>query len=421
MLAAIASAWALLFGIALLMLGNGLQVSLLGIRATQENFTEIETGLVMSAYYLGFLGGSLLAPKVVRNVGHVRVFAALASLASTAVLIHAIFIEPATWAAMRLITGFCYAGLYVVAESWLNDRATNETRGKLLSVYMVVVLSGMAGGQLLLNLAAPSGFELFVLASVLVSIALIPISLTAGAAPAFAAARPVGLVELYRLSPRGVVGAAGTGLAHGILFGMGAVFAERAGFTVGQISIFMSVMILGGILFQWPIGGLSDRFDRRRIMTVVTFAAAIFAVLAVIMINTGAIAGLFIAAMLVGGLSLPMYSLAIAHTNDYLEPGQMIAAGGTLVLAGGLGACLGPLTASLAMQILGPDGFFWCLAAAHAGIGVFALYRMSQRAAKPLDQQMPSVAVGRASPLAVGLAMKSVRDQMDRDVARLSR
>jgi MFS family permease len=179
-------------------------------------------------------------------------------------------------------------------------------------------------------------------------------------------------------------------------------------------------MILGGILFQWPIGGLSDRFDRRQIMTVVTFAAAIFAVLAVIMINSGWIAGLFITALLVGGLSLPMYSLAIAHTNDYLEPGQMVAAGGTLVLAGGLGACLGPLTASFAMQILGPNGFFWCLAAAHAAIGVFALYRMSQRAAKPLDEQMPSLAVGRASPLAVGLAMKSVRDQMDRDVASLS-
>jgi MFS family permease len=402
------------------MLGNGLQGSLLGIRATQENFAETATGLVMSAYYVGFLAGSLLAPKVVRDVGHVRGFAALASLASTAVLVHVVFIEPATWAAMRLITGFCFAGLYVVAESWLNDRATNETRGQLLSVYMVVMLSGLAGGQLLLNLADPSGFELFVLASVLVSIALIPISLTAGAAPTFAAARPVGLVELYRLSPLGVVGAAGTGLAHGTLFGMGAVFAERAGFTVGQISIFMSVMILGGILFQWPIGGLSDRFDRRQIMTVVTFAAAIFAVLAVIMINSGWIAGLFITALLVGGLSLPMYSLAIAHTNDYLEPGQMVAAGGTLVLAGGLGACLGPLTASFAMQILGPNGFFWCLAAAHAAIGVFALYRMSQRAAKPLDEQMPSLAVGRASPLAVGLAMKSVRDQMDRDVASLS-
>jgi MFS family permease len=421
MLAAIASAWALLFGIALLMLGNGLQVSLLGIRATQENFAETATGLVMSAYYLGLLAGSVLAPKVVRNVGHVRVFAALASLASTVALVHVIFIEPAAWAAMRLVTGFCYAGLYVVAESWLNDRATNETRGKLLSVYMVVVLSGMAGGQLLLNLAAPSGFELFVLASVLVSIALIPISLTAGAAPAFAAARPVGLIELFRLSPLGVFGAAGTGLAHGILFGMGAVFAERAGFTVGQISIFMSIMIVGGILFQWPIGGLSDRFDRRRVITIVTFAASMSAVLAVIMINIGSMAGLFIAAVLVGGLSLPMYSLVIAHTNDYLEPGQMVAAGGTLVLAGGLGACLGPLAASLGMQILGANGFFWCLAAAHGLIGVFALYRMSQRAAKPLDEQMPSLAVGRASPLAVGLAMKTVRDQMDRDVARLSR
>lgn len=183
MFAAIASAWTLLLGLALLMLGNGLQASLLGIRATQEGFAGTVTGLVMSAYYLGFLAGSLLAPRIVKNVGHVRVFAALASLASSAVLVHVIFIEPVTWAAMRLLTGFCFAGLYVVAESWLNAGATNRTRGQLLSVYMVVLLSGQAGGQLLLNVAAPGGFQLFILASVLVSLALVPISLTATATP----------------------------------------------------------------------------------------------------------------------------------------------------------------------------------------------------------------------------------------------
>ena len=421
MFAAILSAWPLLFGIGLLMLGNGLQSSLLGIRATQEDFSTAATGLIMSAYYVGFLVGSRLAPRIVGNVGHVRVFAALASLASTAVLVHLVFVNPTTWAAMRLTTGFCFAGLYVVAESWLNDRATNETRGQLLSVYMVVVLAGVGGGQLLLNLAAPSGFELFVLASVLVSIALVPILLTAGPAPDFSVARPVGLRRLYERSPLGVVGSVGTGMAHGMLFGMGAVFAETAGFSVAKTSIFMSVAILGGVVSQWPIGHLSDRFDRRRVMSVVTFLAGIFAFVAVIMVDRGLELGLFVTVFLFGAMTLPMYSLAIAHTNDYLEPGEMIGAGATLVLAGGLGAILGPITASAMMSALGPNGFFWSLGAVQAAIGFFILYRMSRRAAKPLDEQCPTAPITRASPVAVGLVMKTVRDEMDRDMARMSR
>ena len=220
----VASAWALFLGMGLLMLGNGLQASLLGIRAGAEGFGTGATGLVMTCYYLGFLAGSILTPKVVKNVGHVRVFSALASLASVAALVHSVFLDPFTWGAMRFVTGFAYAGLYVVAESWLNDRATNETRGSLLSVYMVVLFGGLAGGQLLLNVADPGGFLLFVLASVLVSLALVPISLTAGPAPEFDAPTPVGLLELYRVSPLGVAGAMGTGLAHGVLFGMGAVY-----------------------------------------------------------------------------------------------------------------------------------------------------------------------------------------------------
>jgi MFS family permease len=415
------SSWALFLGIAMMMLGNGLQASLLGLRATAEGFATGTTGLVMSAYYLGFLAGSTLTPRIVKNVGHVRVFSALASLASTAALVHAAFVEPWTWGAMRFVTGFCYAGLYIVAESWLNDRATNETRGQLLSVYMLMILGGVTGGQLLLNLADPNGFLLFVLASVLVSLALVPVSLTAGPAPAFDAPSKVGLLELYRISPLGVAGAMATGMAHGVLFAMGAVYADRIGLSVAQVSIFMGAAYLGGMIFQWPIGHLSDRFDRRRVMTAVTLLAAIFAVAAV-SVTSLSVAVLLLVMLLFGGMTLPMYSLCIAHTNDYLDPGQMVAASATLVLVGGLGASLGPPAAAALMALAGPHGFFLALGLIHAAIGGFALYRMSQRAPVPLDEQNPIVPVASgALPVAAALSAKTVRDHMDRDLAAMSR
>ena len=207
----------------MIMLGNGLQASLLGIRAAAEQFTTETTGLIMSGYFLGFLAGAVITPRIVGNVGHVRVFAALASTASTAALVHAVFVDPLVWGVMRCATGFCYAGLYIVAESWLNDRSTNETRGSMLSVYMVVVLGGIAGGQFLLNLSDPNSFVLFVLASVLVSLALVPISVSVGPAPDFSAPTPVGIRALYRTSPLGVVGCLGVGVANGAIFSMGAV------------------------------------------------------------------------------------------------------------------------------------------------------------------------------------------------------
>jgi MFS family permease len=415
------SSWALFLGIAMMMLGNGLQASLLGLRATSEGFATATTGLVMSCYYLGFLAGSTLAPKIVKNVGHVRAFSALASLASTAALIHAVFVEPFTWGAMRFVTGFSYAGLYVVAESWLNDGATNETRGQLLSVYMVVVLGGVTCGQLLLNLADPGGFLLFVLASVLVSLALVPVSLTAGHVPAFDAPAKAGLAALYRLSPLGVVGAMATGMAHGVLFAMGAVYAERIGLSVAQISFFMSAAYLGGMIFQWPIGRLSDHFDRRRVITAVTLLAAIFA------LGAASISGLsdwalFVAVLLFGGMTLPMYSLCIAHTNDHLEPGQIIAASGSLVLLGGIGASFGPPLAAGMMALVGSNGFFLTLGAIHSAVGAFAIYRMSKRAPVPLDQQNPVVPVpSGALPVAATLTAKTVRDHMDSDLAAMSR
>ena len=386
MLAAISSAWALLLGIAFIMLGNGLQNTLLGVRATLEGFGTGVTGLVMTAYFVGFVTGSTIVPRLLANVGHIRVFAALASLASSAVLVHTVFVTPLTWGLVRIVTGFCFAGLYVVAESWINEAATNKTRGQLLSVYMIMVLGGTGSGQLLMNLSDPRGFELFVLVSVLISVALIPITLSVGRAPPFEASESIGVRALFRASPLGVAGAFLIGIAHAALYTMGPVFGTEIGLSVERVSLFIAAALFGGLALQWPIGWLSDRFDRRRVIVAVAWVAtgASFAA------GTGGVGSyplLIASTALLGGMSMPLYSLCGAHTNDHLTPPQIVAASATLVLVGGFGLMMGPSLAAALMQFSGPSGIFWLLALVHGCIGAYGLYRMMRREPVPLDEQ----------------------------------
>ena len=386
MLAAISSAWALLLGIALIMLGNGLQNTLLGVRATLEGFGTATTGLVMTAYFVGFVSGSVIVPRLLANVGHVRVFAALASLASGATLVHTVFVTPLSWGLIRIATGFCFAGLYVVAESWINEAATNRTRGQLLSVYMIMVLGGTGSGQLLMNLYDPRSFELFVLVSVLISFALIPITLSVGRAPPFEAPESIGIRALFRASPLGVTGAFLIGIAHSALYAMGPVFATEIGLDVERIALFIAVALFGGLVLQWPIGWLSDRFDRRRVIVAVAWIAATASTVA----GVGGIDSytvLVAATALLGGMSMPLYSLCGAHTNDHLTPRQIVAASATLVLVGGIGLTMGPLLAAALMQVSGPQGIFWLLTLMHACIGAYGLFRMMRREPVPLDEQ----------------------------------
>jgi len=421
MLSVLTASWPLFLGLVLIMLGNGLQSSLLGIRATDEGFSTSITGFVMSGYFLGFLFGSTLTPRLVASVGHVRVFAALASIASSAVLLHVIFVEPVSWFLMRVMTGFSYAGLYVVAESWLNDRATNETRGQLLAAYMVVVLGGMGGGQMLLNLDDPGGAELFILCSVLISAALVPILLSARPAPSFESTSRVGLLELYRISPLGVVAAFWTGIAQGTVFSLAAVYAGRIGMPVSQIAIFVAMIFLGGMLFQWPIGSLSDKIDRRMLLTAVTFLAAVAAVVGAVSPSTSPIV-LFAVMFVFGGMNMPLYSLCVAHTNDYLKPEQMVAASGALYIYVGIGASFGPMLAALLMDFTNSQAYYVFLAVVHAIIGVFAIYRMTRRESVPVEEQLPVVpTLGSTGSVTSTLSAESLRDQMDRDLADMSR
>ncbi len=415
MVTALRTTWALFLGIALIMLANGLQGTLLGVRASMEGFPTAVTGLVMSGYFMGFLAGSLIAPPLVQQVGHIRVFAALASLVSTAILVHALQVDPVTWLAMRFLTGFASAGLYVVAESWLNDRADNATRGQLLALYMIVTLVAQGAGQFLLNAADPGGAALFIVGSILVSLSLIPLLLSASPAPDFAAPERLGLRALYRLSPLAVFACLGVGLSLSTLWGLAAVHAEAIGLSIPQITLYTGALFLGAIVLQWPLGWLSDRFDRRWILTLVTLCAALAAGLA--WLGAGDSFRLNLGFMLViGGLCMPSYSICVAYANDRLTPSQMVAASATLYFVFGIGASLGPFAGGSLMALLGPGAFYLGIALPNAVVALFALYRMTRTPA--LAEQTPSVMLGaQSSPLAGGLASEAVSEEMEAEAA----
>ena len=404
-------AWPFFAGAALIMVAHGLQGTLIPLRAALEGFPTAATGVVMSGYFVGMLAGSILSPALVRQVGHVRVFAALASLASVSVLMHALFVEVVFWTAMRVVTGFCYSGMYVVVESWLNQQATNQNRGRLLSLYMVTMFAGAASGQLLLNAADPGGFDLFLVVSILVSLALVPLLLAARPGPRPRRSRRLTVSELYRASPLGVVAAILTGVIHGLLFGMGAIYAREIGLEVGEVAWFMALVMFGALCSQWPLGWLSDRFDRRRVM----LGAALVGALAPAVVAAGLVepAGSVAFAMMfvLGAATLPLYSLSIAHVNDYLSPRQMVGASGTLVFVTGFGLIAGPLAAAFALEAMGPPGFLGCLVAVHAVLAGFIVFRMIRRAAKPVDEQAGYVPAGtRSSPVFIELAAAEGRE-----------
>jgi len=407
------SVWALLFGMGMLLLGNGLQGSLLGVRAAEESFGSTVTGVVMSGYFVGFLIGSRLAPYTIRRVGHLRVFAAIGSLASIAILIQSAWITPTVWALMRVVTGYCLASAYIVAESWLNDRVTNEHRGGLLAVYMIVSYLGMGGGQLLLNTGTPSDSGLFILVSILISFAVIPILLSITPQPVQDQSESLGVIALYRISPLGLVGSFGSGILQGAVFGMGAVYARSAGLSVAQVSIFMFVLVAGAALFQWPIGKLSDRMDRRKVIAGLSGFGAIVSVAAVIATYGGP--ELLIAlSLLIGAGPMLLYSLFIAYTNDHLRPEQMVAASSTLILIFGSGAILGPSSAGALMDVVGPTGFLWVLALGQAGITGFALYRMTRTETGPVEEQSPySANPARTAALSPALAEWVLEQEQD--------
>ena len=391
MIRSVVASWTLFFGLLMISAGSGLQNVLLGTRAPEIGFSNIATGFVMSGYFIGIFFGSIIVPNILASVGHVRVFGAMSAIASAAVLLHVAFSEPILWALMRLASGFGFAGMYIVCESWLNDKATNETRGQLLSLYMIVNIGGMGLGQLMIGLGEPGGVGLFLMASVMVSIAVVPILVTVSPAPEFEAPDRLGFRRLLQVSPLSVVGMAICGLIISMLFGMGPVYGRNLGLNNTEIGYFMTAITVGTLLLQYPVGRLSDKLDRRVVILGAASTGAICVFIASFF-DADEFLGLLIFTVIFGGLTFSLYSLFIAHANDFLPPSQMVAMSSGLLMVNGAGAIVGSPFAATIIEVMGLRSFMPAIAFVLTGLSIFILIRMRLRDAVPQEAQGPFVA-----------------------------
>ena len=410
MLTVLNQSWALLLGMFLLMLGNGLQGTLLGVRGSLEGIDAATLGIVMSAYFVGFLGGSWYTPTMLRRVGHVRVFAALGSLVSAAFILYAAVVDPIAWFAFRLVVGFCFSGIYVVAESWLNNQATNETRGQTLSLYLMVQMGGIVLGQLLLNTADPQGYTLFVMISVLVSVSFAPILLSTSPTPHHGTQRAMSLRRLIEASPLASVGIFLLGGIFAALFAMSSVYATERGLSIAATSTFVTAIFLGGMVCQYPIGWLSDRIDRRWLIVGTTVVGALACAVAMTLAQSAQ--ALAACAFVIGGMANPLYGLLLAYANDHLELEDMAGASSGLLFVNGVGAMTGPVIVGQLMSRFGAGAFFAFIAVLMVGIAAYAMWRMTRRAAVPVGETSPYVQVSsRTSVYGLGVAAEIVEEE----------
>ncbi|HEV7288042.1 MFS transporter [Sphingomonas sp.] len=401
MLSAMLSVRSLLLAIFMLMAGSGFLATLTSVRLERAGSSALFIGVVGTAYFLGLVIGSLRVSRLIRRVGHIRAFAAFVSLFSASTLTYAIHQDPVLWAGLRFVDGLCVAGVFVCLESWLNERAEARSRGSVLASYMIALYAGQAIGQFLLNLSETKPSMPFLVASILISLAAIPVVLTRISAPPPDEGTPLSIRRLYATSPLGIVGATLTGVMLGAFYALGAVHVRRLGMDLSETALFMSIVILGGIALQWPLGRLSDRFDRRRVI-VVAFGGALAASIALALID-GPGPLLLTFGALFGGLSFALYPLCVAHTNDHLAPEERVAASGGLVLLYSIGAAMGPLAGAMAMTLIGPSGLFAVIGACAGMALAFGAWRQLRGLPVPAELQQSYQVLPRTTPMAAAL------------------
>ena len=397
---------ALLLSTAILMTGNGLVNTLLPVRAEIEAFSTLEIGLLGTVYFVGFILGCLNVPLVVRRVGHIRTFASLSSVAAATALVHVFLIGPITWGVLRFIVGFSFAGLYVVIESWLNDRAGVANRGTIMSVYTFISLSVLMAGQFLLTTYDPAGSELFSIVAMLLALALVPVSLTKAPDPRRPATIGFDVSGLWRLSPVAFAGCLSVGLVNGSFWSLGPVFASRSGLDIDHLVSFIAGATLAGAIAQLPLGRLSDRVDRRYVIIAAATCAAISGVLLSAWIQPSTTL-LIVLSSAFGGFAMPLYAVSVAHANDFADDTRFVETAGGLLLLYGIGASLGPLIASGLMGYYGSGGLFVFTTFVHMALALFTIVRMKLRPRPTSEDRTDFVVVPRTSPVLYELDPRS--------------
>ncbi len=400
----LASVFSLLLGAGILVIGNSLLGIVLPVRLSIEHVPEFQSGLVMSAYYLGFVIGSARIQALIRRAGHIRAFAAVAAILTAAAMVHALIFDIWVWAGLRVVAGFCMAGLYAIIESWLNVKSSNENRGQVLSIYVVTIYAASFAGQFLVNIGTVQGTELYCVVGLAVVLSLVPVVLTRVAGPEIDKIKAMSLMALYRASPLGAVVTCGAGLLSGAFYALGAIYANALGLSVFHVSLFMGAPIFGGLALQYPIGRLSDRYDRRTVLLGV-LAGTLISSVAVILIamKQGPFTGTLAAVFVFGGCLAAIYPIAVSQVYDYIDRAEMVAASGGLLLIWSIGAVAGPLIASALMEHFGSGAFFSYLTVISLALLAFTRYRMVRRLARPADQQTGFVAMQTTSAIAGAL------------------
>lgn len=403
MLSLVASLFNLLLGMSVLLTGVGMLGSLLGIRAELAGFSNETTGMVMSAYFAGYILGTYACPRIIRRVGHVRAFTIFAALGSVVSLAHAFWINPWFWGGLRFINGAGIVGLYMIMESWLNSTVNNEGRGRLFSVYVMTTLLAMGLGQLLLVVGSVQSFVPFALVSVLFSMGLIPVALTRVSQPTPIEHPSLHLRQLIAFSPLGTIGTLIAGVTGGSFWALGAVFGHGIGLSTGQIGAFMAATILGGAILQWPLGKLSDHFDRRTILLLICIGGALLAA-AIAWIGAYGLSALLPLSFFYGGFLFTLYGISAAHMNDQIRIEDMLEASSGLLMLYGIGAVIGPLIGGALMSRYGSTSLPLYLAAAFLILTIFGLYRRRVSEAPPLEEQGEFVPMVRTSQAAIELS-----------------
>lgn len=396
-----ASLVSLFLGMVIVLAGTGLLGTLLGLRANLEGFGSFTIGLIMAAFFAGYVLGAFLCPPLIRRVGHIRTFAALCSLSAAVALLHGLLPHAGVWGLLRLIHGIAMIGLYMVAESWLSERA-HAHRGQVFALYMTLSLLALAGGQWAILLYGHGEMASFALAAILFCLGLLPIALTRASQPAAVESAHLPPLWLFHAAPAGAVGAAFSGAITGAFWGLSAVYASARGLDASSVSAFISATIIGGALLQWPIGKLSDRHDRRRVMTWVALSAAACA-LAIELVAAWGLSALVAASLLYGGFSFSLYGLSVAQAHDRVHSNQILQVTQGLLLINGLGAVTGPIVAGLAMHALGHRAFPVALAMLLVALALYTVRRASQHAAVPEDERSGFIPVTRTSAVAVAM------------------
>lgn len=404
---------ALLAGFGLLMIGSGVQYPLIALRSADAGFGVVVIGAFTSAYYFGYVVGSMLTPRAIFRVGHIRLYAALAAIAVTAILVTGLYENAALWIILRFVSGICFAGIFVAVESWLIAESSPAGRGRTMSIYMVVDLAALAAAQFLINVPDSSGMLLFVIAAIAIALAIVPTTLGPSSGPVLMGTAAAKFRELWQTAPLAIVSCAIGGAGFGVVIGMAAIYAKDAGFSTLLTSFFLMAPIIGAIVSLFPIGHVSDHIERRVVIAGCGALCTAAAVVAALGGSSASPATLIVLVFVVGAASVPLYPLGVAHLADYIDDEKLTAATAKLVLVFGAGAAVGPVVASALMDYWTFDAFFWFLAVVHGAVCVYALYRIAVRQRAHARERREFVPIVSASTPQIGAMVGEIEEQLE--------